>query len=63
MLVAALTGLGVEALGPGVPVATAVGQPAERDAQSFVAAQRKPTVLGLPDSFATAAWAASAVSA
>ena len=32
VFVAALAGLGVEVLGPGVPVAAAVRQPAERDA-------------------------------
>src|SRR5437868_4537158 len=37
VFVAALAGLGVEVLGPGVPVAAAVRQPAERDAEAFVA--------------------------
>jgi hypothetical protein len=37
VLVTALAGWGVESLGPGVPMAAAVRQPAERDAQPLVA--------------------------
>ena len=40
--VTALAGLGVEVLGPGVPVAAAVGQAAERDAQTLVACSPEP---------------------
>ena len=42
VFVAALAGLGVEVLGPGMPVAAAVRQPAERDAQALVARPSEP---------------------
>ena len=42
VLVTTLAGLRIESVGPGVPVAAAVSQPAERDAQPLVARAPEP---------------------
>lgn len=63
VFVAALSGLGVEVVGPGCQwrVLSASRQNATR--RRLLHPQRKLAVLRLPDSLATAAWPASAASA
>lgn len=63
MIATTLAGSAIDAFGPGMPVARAVGEHAHVRSQALVAGQRKVALLRLPDWIVTGAWPASAASA